>query len=121
MEQNKSLYRKYAKYILIKEAYNTIDSELYSPEWGNDVLYNLNMVCGYDISKMIESVSNRLLNVITEKDMIDIKIGYLLCKNQNIKLSQKNLFNLSKFKPCYSDWGEVSKKEIESIIFEDIK
>lgn len=51
MEQNKSLYRKYAKYILIKEAYNTIDSELYSPDWGNDILYNLNVVCDNNIQK----------------------------------------------------------------------
>ena len=84
MEQNKSLYRKYAKYILIKEAYNTIDSELYSPDWGNDILYNLNVVCDNNIQKMIENISNRLSDVITEKDMTDIKTGYLYCVRHRI-------------------------------------
>lgn len=61
---------------------------------------------------MIENISNRLLDSITEKDMIDIKIGYLLCKNQNIKLSQKTYLIYQNLNLVIMIGGKCQKRKL---------
>lgn len=113
---SKSVLKKYAKYIIIKNAFS-----LESPVDVLDLYSNILEVCRENIDTMVDDIMEYLTLDFTIDDITDIKIGYILCKKQNIKLCNKISFNLTKFEPCYSDWDEVSKEEIDSIKFEDIR
>lgn len=113
---SKSVLKKYAKYIIIKNAFS-----LESPVDILDLYSNIQEVCRENIDTTVNDIVEYLTLNFTINDIIDIKMGYILCKKQNIKLCNKNSFNLTKFKPYYEYWGEVSKEEINSINFEEIK
>lgn len=107
---------------------NSDDLTLEAPIYDEFFLNNLILITKGDIDGYINRLAYKFSNVITEMEMLYVKLGMQISKKCNIKvLSNKNCFNINNFKQGlnapYTDLRDVDDDgiNVEEVLNKYIK